>query len=266
MISLNWWKKNRNLTYELVRKSVKTQYRNSVLGVVWTVLNPLLNSLVMWLVFSQIFGKNNPLYSVYLLTGNILFGFLRAGTSTSLFSIVGNRGLLTKVKIDPYLFPLSATLSSLVNMFFSTVALLVIMFFLQVCNATGGAMLFSWNMLLVLLMMPAMLLFEYGISLFLSALYVFLRDIKNLYAVFLTLWQYLTPVFYNENIFSSSSFAGKVVKLNPMYHFLTYFRQCMYLGSPNWKTLGFLYLFGAISILVGYAVYKPLQKHFITNI
>lgn len=261
--------KNRNVIYELVRKSVKTQYRSSVLGMFWSVLNPLLNMLVMWLVFSQFFGRNDPCYPIYLLAGNIMFSFLRAATDGSLGSLVHNRGLLTRTKIDSYVFPLSSTLSSLVTFGFSMLCLLLLMFGMQVF---GGLSLFSWRMLFVILMLPAFLLFAYGIGLFLSALFVFFRDIKYLYGVFLTLWTYLTPIFYSVDILKPGTFAMTAVQLNPMYYFLKYFRDAMYvnetlsLGVPSWKVLGLLYVLGIISLVIGGLVFKSLKKKFMTYI
>ena len=259
--------KNRYVLSELVRKKVKTQYRNSFFGMLWTVLNPLLNMLVMWVVFSQFFGRNDPLYPVYLLTGNILFSCLRGATDGALQSIVTNSGLLKRVKIDSYLFPLSSTLSSLVNFGFSLVALLLIMLGMQIF---GGYSLFGVNMLLVVLMLPAFVLFEYGIGLFLSALYVFFRDIKYLYSVFLTLWTYITPIFYkfNDSFLKEGSFAHVLVKCNPMYYFVRFFRDAIYMGfeTPIWQDLGVLYLLGIASVIVGTLVYKPLKKHFMMNI
>lgn len=269
MSTIKQWSKNRNIVHELIRKSIKTQYRNSILGVFWSVLNPLLNMLVMWLVFSQFFGQNDPLYPIYLLAGNIIFQFLRSSTTMSMTSIVNNRGLLTKVKIDQYLFPLSSTLSSLVNFGFSFLSLLIIMLFMQLI---GGYSLFGYQILGILLLLPAFLLFQYGISLFLSAIYVFCRDIQHLYTVFLTLWTYITPVFFKLDRLDVNSFAYKILKLNPMYYFLTYFRDSVYNmcylggGMASWKMLGLLYLLGLVSIAIGYAVYLPLKKKFINYI
>ncbi len=266
MATISRWAKNRNIVHELIHKNVKTQYRNSILGVIWSVLNPLLNMGVMWLVFSQFFGRNDPLYPIYLLTGNVLFQFLRSSTSMSLTSIVNNRGLITKVKIDHYLFPLSSTLSSLVNFAFSMISLIIIMICMQVF---GGHVLFGYQMVGIILMLPAFLLFQYGISLFLSALYVFCRDIKYLYDVFLTLWTYITPVFYKLESISPDSISYKILKLNPMYYFLKYFRDSVYAmcnvgaGMPSWKILGLLYLLGLISLVIGLAVYMPLRRKFI---
>ena len=114
--------KNRNIIYELTRKQVKTQYRDSALGFLWTILNPLLNMLVMWLVFKSVLGITDPYYPIYLLTGNILFAALRSSTNQALQSMVNNRGLLLRTKVDLYIFPLSNVLTSIVNFAFSLIA------------------------------------------------------------------------------------------------------------------------------------------------
>ena len=258
--------KNRFVLYELVRKRVKTQYRNSFLGMFWTVLNPLLNMLVMWVVFKQFFGRDDELYPIYLLTGNIMFSCLRGATDGAMQSIVANRGMLTRVQIDSYLFPLSSTLTSLVNFAFSMIALLLIMLGMQLF---GGHSIFSFRIFMVFLMLPAFVLFELGIGMFLSALFVFFRDIKYLYSVFLTLWTYITPIFYNPVILlEMGAFAAKIIKVNPMYYFVRFFRDAMYMGwcEYPWQDLGVLYLLGIGSLLIGMVVFKSLKKHFMTNI
>ncbi len=258
--------KNRFVLYELVRKNVKTQYRNSFLGMIWTVLNPLLNMLVMWVVFKQFFGRNDPLYPIYLLTGNILFSCLSAATNGALQSIVNNRGLLTRIKIDSYLFPLSSTLSALVNLVFSTLALLMIMLGMQIF---GGYSLFSFRIFTVFLMIPAFVLFEYGIGLFLSSIYVFARDVKYLYSVFMTLWTYVTPIFYQpDTLISTGSIAGKIIKLNPMYYFVRFFRDAMYMGWSEYPVQDLLVLYGlgVASVFVGVITFKLLKKHFMINL
>ncbi len=269
MNALQNLKSNKNVLRELVRKSVKTQYRNSFLGMFWTVLNPLLNMLVMWLVFSQFFGQNDPLYPIYLLSGNLLFASLRSATNGAMMSVVNNRGLLLRTKIDCYLFPLSSTLSSLVSFAFSFIALLLIMLGMQIF---GHYDIFGYQMLFVILMLPALVLFEYGIGLFLSSVYVFCRDIKHLYGVLLTLWTYLTPVFYKIETLKVGSLAYNIVKLNPMYYFLHYFRDAVYnfhyigYGVPYWNTLGLLYAIGIATFLIGGGIFKLLKKNFMTNI
>ena len=269
MSSFVKFKQNKYILHELVRKSVKTQYRNSFLGLLWTILNPLLNMLVMWLIFSQFFGRNDPLYPVYLLTGNILFSCLRGATDNGMTSIVNNRGLLLRTKLDTHLFPLASTLSSLVTFGFSLISLFLIMLGMQLF---GGHSLFGYQILFIFLMLPAFILFEYGISLFLCSLYVFCRDIKYLYSVFLTLWTYLTPIFYKIESLKVDSFAYKIVKLNPMYYFVRYFRDAVYnyhytnWGIPYMRTLGLLYIIGIASFVIGISLFKLLKKKFMTSI
>ena len=266
MITKAYLNKNFNIVKELTKKSIKAQYRNSFLGMLWSVLQPLLNMLIMWLVFGYFFGKNDPLYPVYLLTGNILFSTLRQTTNSALSSIVGNRGLLLKLKINNYVFPLSAIFSGFVNTFFSLISLILIMLGLQIFTTNN---LFGYQFLFFILELPAFFLFVFGIGLFLSALYVFFRDIKHLYGIFLTLWTYLTPIFYKVDALPKTSMLNKIIKFNPMYHYLNYFRQSIYLLSsngasypPSWRVLILLFAIGILSFLIGFFVFKKLKKHF----
>lgn len=271
-----------NIVYELTRKQVKVQYRDSSLGFLWTVLHPLLNMLVMWLVFTQFFGKTDPYYSIYLLCGNILFAALRSSTEQSLGSIVGHRSLLLRTKVEFHIFPLSNVCTSLVNFLFSLIALLPFMIWLSIQE---GISLFSFNLLFILLMLPALFIFEYGIGLFLSVIFIYFRDIKHLYAVFLTLWTYITPIFYKSHTIKGA--VSVILKLNPMYHFVLYFRECVYLGAagidsttceitktapkiapyiPVWNTLGYCYGFAAIALLIGGITFLALRKKAIMRI
>lgn len=253
--------KNKNILYELVRKSVKTQYRGSWLGMVWVVLNPLLTTLVMWIIFSQFLKNRDDLFVLYLFTGNIVFGALRSGTDQGLSSIVNNRGLLSRIKIDPYLFPLSSAIASIVNMLFSCIALLLIMGILAIVLHLP---IFNVRMLFSFLMLPALLLFIYGIGLFLSVLYIFARDLKHLYNVLLLLWMYITPIFYKIDMVGSGSIAQQVIKLNPMYYFVRFFRDSIYMGWSEYpaQDLLVLYLLGIGSAAIGIIFYKIFKKSF----
>ena len=231
------FKKNANIVRELVKKNVKIQYRNSAIGAIWTILNPLLNMLVMYFVFSNVLGyKDDKTYALYLLCGTITFALMRAGTTQSMTSLVNNRGLLTKNKISYFVFPVSNNLSAVINFAFSLIALLTVMIFVAFFNNVFE--IFSPNLLLILIMLPALFLFSYGLSLILSALYVFFRDIQHFYNVFLTLWTYLTPMFYKVDRFANSEdlsakFITAVINLNPMYHFVEFFRDAAYRCAEN---------------------------------
>jgi len=300
--------KNCNIVKQLVIRSVKVQYRNSVIGIFWTILNPLLNMLVMYLVFSNMFGRSAgttptdaETYALYLLCGNIIFGMMRTSTYQALPSLVQNRGLLTKNKISYNVFPLSHTLSAMVNFAFSFIALLGVMFVVWL----QGQAVFSLNIFLILVMLPALFLFCYGLSLVLSALYTFFRDIMHFYNVFLTLWMYLTPIFYSVSVFEDkndflSTFMCTIIKCNPMYYFVEYFRAVVYRCSahaaaipaleaqvtagtnsgvasiladtvemaqlPGFGDVALLYAIGGVATLIGAIVFMCTKKRFIYNI
>jgi ABC-2 type transport system permease protein len=277
---LESFKKNANIVRELVKKNIKVQYRNSVIGALWTVLNPLLNMLVMFFVFSVVLNYGSEkTYALYILCGNIMFSFVRAATTQSLPSIVQNRGLLTKNKISQFVFPIANNLGAVVNFAFSSIALLGVM---AVVSIVAKQNFFSFNLLLVFLMLPALFLFSYGLSLILAALYVYFRDIQHFYNVFLTLWTYLTPVFWKvgnvldvkETDTLSTEFLKStlhlVVNANPMYHFVTYFRDiayaCTETGRAVWSTfptLGKLYLIGLIFAGIGTLIFSLTRSKFI---
>ena len=242
----------------LVKRNIKNQYYGSVIGVLWTVLNPLLNMLVMAFVFSQIFGRGgiNMDYSVYVLSGNIIFNVMRSATSGSLPCLVAQRNLLQKNKISPSIFSVSNVLSSLVTFGFSLIALVFVM---VVRILMGAEVAFHWEMLMTVILMPALLLFSLGISLFLSALFVFFRDIKHIYSVILTLWTYLTPLFYTIDTLNNEM-VSKAMNFNPMYHYVEYFRALLRGAVPSLTTHLICYGFGIISFLIGW-LFMRLTKH-----
>ena len=270
--------RNKNIVDQLVKRGVKLQYRNSAIGVLWTILNPLLNMFVMYLVFGTVFGYNkDSTYLLYLLCGNIIFNTMRAATTQSLPSLVYNRGLLTKNKIAYTVFPLSCNLIAIVNFVFSFLALIAVMLFVSVSTTEQyGMSVFSTNIFLTLPMLPALFMFTFGLSLILAALYVFFRDVMHFYNVFLTLWMYLTPIFYMIKTLEEGwkrIVIELVMKLNPMAYFIEYFRDIVYriqLGTTMEASvhagLGQLYLIGAIFAIAGILVFTFTKKRFIFSI
>lgn len=284
------FKKNANIVRELVYRNIKIQYRNSVIGVMWTVLQPLLNMLVMLVVFGTVLGYgNDPTYSLYLFCGTISFAVMRAGTTQSMTSIVNNRGLLTKNKISQYVFPISCNLTACINFGFSLIAFFGVMFIVAFLNpeinigtVAVPIMVSSWSMfspylLLVLVMLPALFLFSYGLSLILSTLFVFFRDVQHFYNVFLTLWTYLTPMFYKLDRFegpnapAGSDFILFIIKANPMYHFVEFFRDIAFrcsLGIESfdpWSLLT-IYAIGIGTFAIGTVVFACTRRRFIYNL
>jgi len=247
----------------MVKKNVKNQYRRSVLGVFWTILSPLLNMLVIAFVFSKIFGRNgiDLDYPVYVLSGNIVFGLMRLATSNSLTCIVDNYDLLTKTRINSAVFPLSQNLSSVVNFGFSLIALIAVMLIRIPQGVT-----FHWTMLMIAVpWLPAIFMFSLGISFLLSVIYVRFRDIKHIYNIFLTLWLYMTPVFYSASALKSD-LVHKVIKFNPMYHYLNYFRELLVGSVPSLQEHLILYGVGLGFLAVGWLIFRLNRKKFILYI
>ena len=248
----------------MVRKNVKTQYRRSVLGILWTVLNPLLTMLVLTFVFSRVFERTNNYmdYPVYVMAGNVVFGFMRAATATALVSLVQSRDLILKTRVPSWVFPISNVLSALVNFGFSLVALVAVM----LVRLSHGVR-FHWQMLLIVApWLPSILFFCLGLGLMLSVIYVRFRDIKHFYNVFLLLWMYGTPIFYSLEDLKLGATVQRLMLCNPMYHYLSYFRMLLMGQVPSWQTHLICYGFGLGFLAVGVLLYawqrKKIVQHF----
>jgi len=249
-------RKNSIILRMMVRKNIKKLYRNSWLGVLWTVLNPLLNMIVMVFVFSSFFGRNVD-YPTYLLSGYLTFNFMRGSTSQCLTSIVDNRGLINKVKISNYLFPAADVLTDLVSYGFSFIALVIVII------ARGLPL--QLTTLFVPVYLISLVLFSLGIGLVLSALYVYFRDIKHLYGVFSTLWMYMTPLFWTLSTMSEK--VQHYVQFNPMYWYVTVFRSLMIGGQfPDAFSILLCFGMGVISLLIGGVVFNFGKRKFILYI
>ena len=250
----------KNALLEMVRHNIKSQYRNSFLGILWTILNPLLNMIVMAIVFSQLLSRNgiDMDYPIYIFCGNIVFNFLRMCTNQCLPCIVANRELLNKTRIPHSIFPLSNALSAAVNFGFSIIAVIAVML---IRLWMGAEVVFSWSMILIIPYFPALFFFSLGIGLILCTVFVRFRDIKHIYGVFLTLWTYLTPLFYSEEVLANKVRA--VLVFNPMRYFVKYFREVVGMGNySDWKTLGICYACAVCSMLLGSLLFHLRKKSF----
>jgi len=212
---VNGFMRYKSLLYELVTRDIKVRYRRSFLGILWTVLNPILMMIIMTIVFSQLFRFEIENFPIYYFCGNILFSFMLTATNDALFSILGGANLIKKVYIPKYIFPISKVFSSAVNLFFAYIAMLFVMFVTRVE--------FHLTMFLTPLVVFYVLLFSIGLGLILATMMVFFRDIAHLYSVFTTAWMYLTPLFYPPSLLSDKS--PWFLYLNPMYHYISYLRD-----------------------------------------
>ncbi len=250
---------------ELVKRNTKNQYRNSMLGMLWTVLNPLLTMCVYWLVFASL-NKDDPTFHLYMLGGQIIFQFFSTATTQSMLSIVDNSGTINRVRLPYSIYPLSNVLSSLVSFLFSFLAFFAVLIITDIFSA---GLILSWKMFGILLMMPALILFTYGVSLVLSALYVYFRDIKHFYSVFLTLLMFLSGIFYKFTTMEMPKAIMKVISINPVYRFINYFRFMMNLSCDYfvfWEDTLIIYAMALIMLFIGWLIFRKAKKNFILYI
>lgn len=255
-----YWKnfmKYKRLLSELVIKDIKLKYRRSYLGIIWTMLNPLLMMMVLTIVFSTLFKRNIPNFPVYLLCGKILFDFYSQGSKDSMNAIVSSSSLIKKVYVPKYVFPVAKVLSAFVNLIFSLGALIFVMIITR--------MPFEWTILFIPIPLFYLLLFTTGMGLILSSYTVFFRDIAHLYGVILTAWSYFTPLFYPADIIPQQF--QILLKLNPLYHIIEMFRGVvMYNTIPSLQSNLICIAYGTVVILIGLYVFAKKQDRFILYI
>lgn len=251
------FKKFKPLLYELMSRDVKIKYRKSVLGVLWTLLNPLLMMIVLSIVFSNLFRFDIENYSLYLLAGQIIFTFYNESTSSAMTAILGNGALIRKVYIPKYLFVVSRILSSLINIMASFCALIFVMLF------THSELHFT--MFLSIIPLAFLFIFSLGVGLILSALAVKFRDVVHLYSVFVTALMYLTPVIYPMS--ALPIWVQKIVNLNPLTGILTMFRDVViYNTVPDLSNFVVSFFVVCTTLVIGLVVFYKQQDEFILNL
>lgn len=253
---------------QLISRDFKLKYRRSVLGVLWSVLNPLLMMCVLTLVFSNMFRFPIEKYPLYLILGTVLFSLMSDATNGAMSSIIFNSALIKKVRIKKAVFPVQKVFFALVNFGLSLVAVAIVMVFFRVMP--------SLSMLALPLLLVYVLLFTIGLGLLLSSLSVFFRDVMHLWGVVILAWNYLTPIFWPQDfdlLMQSSSYSGLVQMLvtveqfNPMYHFVVYFRDIMmYATVPGLQENLLCLAFAVITFVLGLVVFRKTEHKFILYI
>lgn len=257
MTIVNDLKKYRFLIDQLVARDFKTKYKRSVLGVLWSLLNPMLTMLVQYVIFSKLFRFDLPHYQVYLLSGIVMFNFFSEATNQALVSITGNANLITKVYMPKYVFPITKVLSACINLGFSLIALYVIIIF-------SGLKITSLHLLLPFALVN-MFIFTIGFSLILATLMVFFRDMQFLYGVVIMLWNYITPIFYPETIIGDKF--QWILQLNPLYHFIRYARNLILDNSiPTLRAHIICLIFSFGTLIIGWILFKKSENKFIFNL
>jgi ABC-2 type transport system permease protein len=260
-------KQNRALLSELVRTDFKLRYQGSALGYAWSLLRPLLLFLILYIVFVKFLrlGASIPHYPVYLLLGIVIWNFFLEMTSQSLGSIVGRESLIRSIRIPRWLIVVSASISALINFILN---LIVVAFFMAV-NHVG----LSAEIILLPLIFLEVYIFSLGISLFLAALFVRLRDINYVWEVILQAGFYMTPILYPLSLIPSLSLQ-KAILLNPMAQTI---QDARYVAITKQTTTAYTIFEGgwyklipfiivAVVLVGGMAYFRRESKYFAENI
>ncbi len=247
-------KKYQFLFEELVKRDFKKKYKRTVLGMAWSILSPLLQLLVMTLVFTKFFGRNTPHYMIYIFCGTLIFNYFSEATKGGMSTIMGNARIFTKVTVPKYLFLLSKNVQSLINF-----GLVLVVFFVFV--AFDG-LAFTWKFFFLLYPICCLILFNIGVGMILSALFVFFRDIQYLYDVFTMLLMYLSAIFYTIDRYSYKGQCAFL--LNPIYLFIRYFRKIVIEATIPTIWFHLLMLADVVIVLgLGCFMYKKYNTKFL---
>lgn len=247
-------KKNRFLFAQLVHRDFTRKYKRTVLGIAWSVLSPLLTLLVMNIIFGTLLGANIEHYTIYLFTGQLVFSFFNDSTNEGMTSLLNNAEIFTKVNVPKYMFLFSKNISSLINFGIT----LCIYFVFVAANGIP----FTWKFVLLLFPIVCLVVFNLGMGLILSAMYVFFRDIQYLYGIFTMLLMYMSAIFYSIDTFPQ---IGKnLFLLNPVYVYIRYFRKIVIEGDiPSvWMHLAAAG-YAVLAFGIGALIYKKKNHSFL---
>ena len=247
-------KKHQFLFEELVKRDFKKKYKRTILGMLWSILSPLLMLLVMRMVFTQFFGRMTPHYTTYLFAGTLTFSYFSESTGQGMTSLMGNAAIFSKVTVPKYLFLLSKNVQTFINYLITLVVFFAFCFFDQI--------VFTWKFICLLYPIVCLVLFNLGVGLILSALFVFFRDIQYLWTVFTQMLMYMSAIFYNIDAYSQ--IIQNLFLLNPLYLFIRYFRKIVI--ETTIPTVWFHLLMAADVIIVmgiGCWMYKKYNTRFL---
>lgn len=251
--SLTRFKENGFLFSELVKRDFKKKYKRTYLGMLWSLISPLLTLLVMSIVFKNFFGRDMEHYTIYLFCGNIVFSFFNDATTGGMGSLMANASIFTKVNVPKYLFLFSRNISSLINF-----GLTLAVFFIF-CIIDG--ITFTFGFLALLIPIVCLIVFNIGVGLILSALFVFFRDMQYLWNVFTMLLMYMSAIFYTTDTFGDYA---KLFLINPLFVYIKYFRIIVIDNSfPSIQYTLLAVGYALLAFGIGALIYKKCNHKFL---
>lgn len=254
---INNFLKYRYLLKELVKKDITIKYRRSVLGIFWSFLNPLLNMVILTIIFSTLFKGDIEYYPLYILVGRTIYTFYSSGTKGGMGSIQKNASIIKKVYVPKYIYCLSSVLSEFVVFLISCVVIFCVMIVIQ-CP-------FTIYILATIVPVLLLLIFITGVSMILTTINVFFRDMKHLYGVFLTMLMWGSAIFYPINIVPKDYIW--IFNLNPVYVFIAMCRDTLIYGKLfNLDYLIYGGIWAVATLIIGMLLFKKYQDRFILYI
>lgn len=239
---------------ELVKRDFKKKYKRTILGMLWSILSPLMMLVILTLIFSNFFSHNTEHYIIYLFTGQIIFNYYVESTMEGMNALSSNAHIFSKINIPKYLFLLSKNISSFINFI-----LILIIYFLFVFI---DGISFTWIFILLFYPIICLILMNIGIGLILSALFIFFKDMEYLYRLFTQIVMYGSAIFYNIDFLPSN--IQYFFLLNPIYVCIKYIRTIIIQNTiPDIMIHLLLLLYSVILLILGIFIYKKYNYKFI---
>ncbi len=239
------------LLKQLVKRDLTSKYKDSVLGIAWSFLNPLLIMIVFTAIFSMLFGRQIENYPVYFLSGRVIFDFYKSATQGAMKSIKGNASILKKIYIPKYMLIISKICYESINFLISIIILFGVMF------VTGAP--YQITTFLALIPLAFLIILILGIGLILSVCNTYFTDVGHLYGVFSLILMYASALFYPMEIVPVT--VQRIFTLNPIYCAITSFRECVIYGvAPNIFTISYLAVFAFTTLGIGIILFKMYDK------
>lgn len=255
----------RYLLKELVYKGIKLKYRRSYLGLVWTLLEPLLTTMVLAFVFGELLGNSHPYYPVYILCGRLIYSCFSSTSKVAMRSIRANQTMIKKVYVPKYLYPLSTIIYNFILFLLSLIILAILAIFYRVPM--------SWHIIEVFIPLGILFIFCVAVGLILSTVCVFFRDLEYLWEVIVMLIMYCSAIFYYVDKVEK---VKTVLQFNPLYCIISNVRCVVMEGGSLFTSMSYglsnltmmLYSLGfsLVALVIGIVMFKKNQDKFILHI
>ncbi len=253
-IMIKTLQKYRFLLSRLVKRDFIQKYKKTTFGVLWSILNPLCEFFILMMVFQNMFGRDTPHFTTYLMLGVLIYSYYTNATTQGMQSLLFNGNIINKIKLPMWLFPLSKNISAALNFLITG---LVVIVFMVIDNIA-----FTWNLLLLLYPFVLLFFFNLGFSMILASLFVFFKDTSYLYGIFNRLLYFCCAIFWTVDRFPEN--ARNLLMLNPVYDFILYARTVVIEAQIPGMELHLLLLGYTVAVFVlGLIVYNCNKNKFI---